>query len=177
VGVVPASAPTVPDDPAPAWQRFERALRGVAVVVVAGIVAAALLGWFGLRLGTATAGDGNLEVAVRYAEISRPGLATPFTVKITTRDGTALPDEVEVAIPTDYLAMFDENGLDPEPTTSDADADTTFMTFEPTRGQSVLAIDFDARLEPDVHRGKSASVTVRAGGDRTTVDFRTRVAP
>jgi hypothetical protein len=174
---VPERTSTVPRDPTPGWRTFERALRLVAVVLVVGIVAAAMLGWLGVRLGTVAASDGNLEVSVRYAEITRPGMATPFTVEAATRDGTPLPDRVRVSLPSAYLALFDENGLDPEPVESDADARTTFMTFEPTRGHSTLSIDFDARLQPDVHRGKTARVTVRAGDDRSTVTIRTRVMP
>jgi hypothetical protein len=177
VVVVPESTTTIPDDPTPGWQRFERGLRLVAIVFVVVVVVGAVLGFAGLRLGTVAAQDGNLDVSIRYAEISRAGLATPFTVDIATRDGSPLPDRVQVAVTSDYLAMFDENGLDPEPVTTDADADTTFMTFEPTRGHSSLSIDFDARLQTDIHRGRDASVTVRAGNDRTTIEFRTRVAP
>jgi hypothetical protein len=174
---VPERTSTIPSDPAPAWRNFERALRVVAVLVVGGIVLAALLGWVGVRLGTVAASDGNLDVSVRYAELTRPGMATPFTIEVATRDGSPLPGRVHVALPSGYLALFDENGLDPEPVESDADAHTTFLTFEPTRGHSTISIDFDARLQPDVHRGKAARVTVRAGEDRSTVTFRTRVLP
>jgi hypothetical protein len=174
---VPASTATIPADPAPNWQRFERGLRWFAIAVVVLIVAAAMLGFFGLRLGNVAARDGNLEVDVRYARVTRAGLPTPFTIDVATRDGTALPDRVEVALSSDYFALFDENGLDPEPVESDADAESTYFTFEPTGGHSTLAIDFDARAQTDVHRGKRAQVTVRAGDDEATVDFRTRVAP
>jgi hypothetical protein len=174
---VPASTSTIPPDQAPRWQRFERVLRWFAVTVVVAIVAAAMLGFAGLRLGDVAAQEGNLDVGIRYAKVSRPGIATPFTIDVATRDGRPLPARVGVAINSDYLTMFDENGLDPEPVTTDADSRRTYLTFEPTRGHSSLAIDFDARLQPDIHRGKDGTVTVRAGGDRVALRFRTRVAP
>ena len=141
------------------------------------IVAAAMLGFLGLRLGNVAARSGNLEVDVRYATITRAGLPTPFTIEVSTRDGSPLPDRVEVALSSDYFALFDENGLDPEPVESDADGENTYLTFEPTGGHSTLAIDFDARAQTDVHWGTDAQVTIGAGGDEATVDFRTRVAP
>ena len=77
------------------------------------------------------------------------GLATPFVIDIRSTDGP-LPAEVTVEMPRGYLAMFDENGLDPPPDSVTSDGDTEIWTFAPG-DVSVLSIDFDARLQPNMH--------------------------
>ena len=61
--------------PSVGWDRFERSLRFIAVVVVFGVVVFALLGFAGLTTATAQNENGDLRVEVGYAEVSRPGLA------------------------------------------------------------------------------------------------------
>lgn len=167
---------TIPTGPSTGWDLFERMLRIVAVCTVFGVVIAALFGLFGLTTGSNAEASDSLEVRVEYAEVSRPGIATPLVIEIASQDGATLPAEVTVEIPRHYLDMFDENGLDPAPDSVSSDGVTEIWTFEPG-DVSVLSIDFDARLQPNSHFGRDGFVIVRGDGEEVRVDFHTRVLP
>jgi hypothetical protein len=166
---------TSPLNPSPRWDAFERALRWVSVVVVFGVVAFALFGFAGLATGSATTDGEEFSVRVEYATVSWPGLATPFVVEIESTSAT-LPAELTVELPRNYLAMFDENGLDPAPDSITSDGQTEVWTFRPGP-VATLSIDFDARLQPNVHYSRDGWVIVQGGDSEVRVDFRTRVIP
>jgi hypothetical protein len=166
---------THPLNPSARWDLFERLLRSVSFIVVFGVVVLALLGFAGLATGSATTAGDEFSVQVDYATVSRPGLATPFVIEIESPSGI-LPDELTVELPRDYLAMFDENGLDPAPDSITSDGETEIWTFRPG-DVSTLSIDFDARLQPNMHYSRDAWVIVQGGGSAVRVDFRTRVMP
>ena len=167
---------TVPTGPSAGWDRFERVLRAVAVFIVFGVVIAALFGVAGIETGTNAVASDSMTVRVEYAEVSRPGIATPLIIDIESADGADLPAEVTVEIPRNYLAMFDENGLDPAPDSVTSDGVTEIWTYRPG-DVSILSIDFDARLQPNSHFGRDGWVIVRADDDEVRVDFHTRVMP
>lgn len=167
---------TIPVGPSAAWDRFERVLRVISVCIVFGVVIAALLGLAGVDTGTNAEASDSLSVRVEYAEVSRPGIATPLIIDIASRDGADLPAELTVEIPRNYLAMFDENGLDPAPDSVTSDGVTEIWTYRPG-DVSILSIDYDARLQPNTHFGRDGWVIVRADGDEVRVDFHTRVMP
>jgi hypothetical protein len=171
----PVESSTHPRVPTRGWDSFERILRVVSVVVIFGIVIAALFGFAGLTTGTAANSSGPLSVDVEYATVSRPGLATPLVIDIRSTEG-ALPPEVTLEIPRAYLSMFDENGLDPAPDSVTSDGETEIWTFAPG-DVDTLSIDFDARLQPNMHYDRAGWVVVRAGDDEVRVDFTTRVMP
>lgn len=171
----PAEWPTHPGVPTRGWDSFERILRVVSVVVIFGIVIAALLGFAGLTTDTQDDSAGRLSVEVEYATVSRPGLATPLVIDIRSTEGL-LPPEVTLELPREYLSMFDENGLDPAPDSVTSDGDTEVWTFAPG-DVDTLSIDFDARLQPNIHYDRHGWVIVRAGDDEVRVDFTTRVMP
>ena len=171
---------TLPRNPTPGWDRFERGLRVVAVVVAAGFVVAALLGVAGLSTSSVEAQSGSLQLRVEHAEVSRAGIATPLVIDVSTTDGSMLPTEVEIEIPRRYLDMFDENGLDPPPDAVSSDGVTEIWTFE-TDDVSTLSIDYDARLQPNMHFGRDGWVEARDAADPDAdpvrVEFHTRVMP
>jgi hypothetical protein len=167
---------TIPTGPSTGWDLFERVLRIVAVCTVFGVVIAALFGLAGLTTAANAGSSDSLTVRVEYAEVSRPGIATPLVIEIASQDGATLPAELTVEIPRHYLDMFDENGLDPAPDSVTSDGVTEIWTFEPG-DVSVLSIDFDARLQPNSHFGRDGWVIVRGDGDEVRVDFHTRVLP
>jgi hypothetical protein len=168
---------TTPTDLPPGWDRFERALRALSFLMIFGVVIAAMFGVAGLRTGEQTAANGDLRATVLHAQVTRPGISTPFRLRIETLSGVALPDELLVGVPVAYLAMFDENGLDPEPDAISSDGTTETWTFHPD-GQPVLVIDFDARLQPNIHSGRDAAVTIDSGDSAPLrIAFHTRVFP
>jgi hypothetical protein len=119
---------------------------------------------------------GGVELDVRYGTVSRPALATPFDIVITRRGGFDAP--IDVAVSSAYLAMWDENGLDPGPTSETTDGENVIWTFEPPPGD-VLAISFDARIEPAAQEGERGRVAVLAGdgSEMVAVTFETVLRP
>lgn len=168
---------TIPADDSGA-NGLETVLRTVSLVFVSAVVLAGLIGLFGVRTETAQNSGNGLTVSVEHASITRAGLATPFSVAIATEDGAPLPEQITTRIDSDYLGMFDENGLDPEPAASYQDGQWTWWTFDVPEGRDELEVSFDVRLEPAVQRGRNGSATVEVDGDEmVSVEFATRVMP
>ena len=153
-------------------------MRALVYVVVFGVVGAALLGVAGLRTREVTATSDRFDVNVTYAQTTRPGISTPFTIEVVAADGSTLPEQLEVRVSAAYLAMFDENGVDPEPASSTSDGTDETWRFELDPGATRFAVDLDARLQPNVHSGETGTVRVGAsGGTPVDVEFRTWVLP
>lgn len=173
----PPRRSTEPDESSRSWIRFDEGLRYIAYAVVFGAVIASLSGFAGLRTREVTATNDDLTLTVTYAQITRPGIATPFEIAIDREGSATLPDELSVEVPSEYMDMFDENGLDPEPETATSDGTTETWTFRPGEAPT-LVIDFDARLQPNIHSGRSATVSVSApGSESVEVRLRTWVLP
>ena len=148
----------------------------LAVILV--LVVAGVLGFLGIRNSSATASGNGLSLTVDHASITRPGLATPFALVIESTDGSPLPPLLTTRVDSAYLAMFDENGLDPDPVSSFQSKVWTWWEFEVPEGASLLEVSFDARLEPAVQTGRSATAAVEVdGSEATAVDFTTWVLP
>lgn len=154
------SWPTGPADPSPGWDRLESVLRGVAIAVVATVVVLAITGVTGVTTATATESSDQIEVAVRHASVTRPGLATPFSVTVEPADGEPLPTTLEIGVPTEFLAMFDENGLHPTPDSESSDGIYRTWTFEMPASTRRFTVEYDARLQPNTHRGGEAVAIV-----------------
>lgn len=166
---------TTPRQPTPGWSRFDRVLRLSSMIIVVGIVVAAMLGVAGLRTSSVAAANGTVTLKVTYAKVSRPGIPTPLRIEITATDLRPLPDELVVAVGNDYLSIFDQNGLDPEPDATHFDGDILEWTYS-TDAKTTLVIALDARLQPNIHRGRDASVTVSAPDmEPVSVRFHTTV--
>jgi hypothetical protein len=151
-------------------------LRAAGMVVVALIVGAAAAGLFDVRTRFVSAtSPGGLTVTVEYAAMSRGGLATPWEVTIERDGGFDAP--ITVATTSDYLAAFDENGLDPDPAAATSDATMTIWEFEPPDDGDTMVVTFDARLEPAVQWRRQGTTQVEAGDDTVAVSFTTWVMP
>lgn len=150
------------------WRRAATAL--LLVVVLAG--AAGLLG---VRTSTTSATAGGYTVSVEYAWIARAGLDVPWTVTVEHPGGFDGP--VTLAVTADYFAIYEEQGLDPEPASQTADADHVYWTFDPPPGD-VLTVDFDAYVQPSSQWGASGEVAVLDdGAPAVGVGFRTALVP
>ena len=167
---------TLPRNPPVNWQRFEKALRALAVLVAFGVVGYALFGCAGLTTATSSETSGALSATVTYASTTRPGLSTPFIIAVETVDGTPLPEVIDVEIPRHYLSIFDENDPDPAPDTVSSDGTTEVWTFG-LDGRTKVAIELDARLRANIHDSRDGWVEVSGGEDTVHVDFHTRVLP
>ena len=167
-----STAPDESNDPTAVDLAYRRIL-----VAFAGLtLAAGLLGVLGIRETEASVDSNGYELAIRYAAVTRPGLATPFDVTVT-RD-QPLPAQVGIAVSSSYLAAFDENGLDPAPSESFNDGEEQRWLFDVPEGERRLTVSFDARLEPAVQWTRNATVSLLVDEEEVTaVDLRTWVMP
>lgn len=157
---------------------WDRVLWYVSMAVVAVFVLGGATGLLGVRTATASETANGLTLEVEHAVVTRPGLATPLDLTVATTDGSPLPGEVTTRLASSYLAMFDENGLDPQPVSSFQSDRWTWWTFEVPDGEDVLEVSLDARLEPSVQWGESSNAAVEIDGEEVVgVQFTTRVAP
>lgn len=157
---------------------FDVGLRIFSIALMGAVVLAGLFGMFGVRSSTATASANGFSLEVTHASVTRPGLATPLTMKIATDGGSPLPETVTTRIASSYLAMFDEHGLDPQPISSFQSDGWTWWTFQVPSGASGLEVSLDARLEPSVQMGQASTAAVEIDDEQiVAVDFATRVMP
>jgi hypothetical protein len=175
---------SIPTDPQPTDIRRQvrsRLARRLFVAALGLFLLLGALGVYGVRTRTVSAAGGGYELSVRYASVSRPGLATPWSLEVRRPGG--FPDGVTVAVMSSYFDVFDENGLDPAPVEETSDGERTFWTFGPSTADTI-SVSFDARIEPGVQvtRAKGqAEVLVAAPGPTAatavSVEFGTWVMP
>lgn len=147
--------------------------RGTLAVLTA-FVLAALAQQLGVRTDTVRATSGSLEVQVRYADRARGALAAPFEIDVERAGGFDGPIEVRTA--QAYLAIFDDNGFEPEPSSVSTADGEVIWTFDPPPGNA-LSVVLDARIEPGVFGRERGTTTVVVGDDTVTLDYTTWVAP
>lgn len=156
--------------------RRGRAARRVVMALFAAFVALGLLGVLGVRSGTVRDSADGVELSVTYPRITRPGLASPFRMEI--RSEAPLPETVEVSVTQDYLAIYDENGLDPDPAEATSDGEMLTWSVNPTPGATRLVLVFDARIEPAVQWRRSGEVRVAGEAlPALRVEFTSTVLP
>lgn len=147
-----------------------------AVLVV--FLALGLAGVFGMRTRTTTTSGGGYDLRVTYAAASRAGLATMLEIQVAGADGAPLEAPVELAVSSHYLAMFDENGVVPAPSSETATPERVVWEFDPPTDGSPLTVDLDARLEPGVQWGRDGWVQVLDDGEPVAeATFHTWVVP
>lgn len=172
---VPSSSTIPADTPE---STAERVLHFAAFTFVGAVLVLAATSLLGVRTGTVAAEGDGFSIEVLRTQISRPGLATPFGVMISTIDGSDLPETITLRLDTSYLSIFDFNGLEPTPSASFSTDRWTWWSFDVPSGQSSLRIALDARLEPSVQWARSGSATLEIDGTGlVAVDFTTWVMP
>lgn len=153
-------------------------MRLVAMALIGAIALAGVLGFLGVRTSVASSTGSGVSLRVGHASIARPGLAVPFSITIASTNGASLASAVTTRVDSHYLEMFDENGLDPAPSFSFRTREWTWWTFEVPDGATELEVSFDARIEPAVQWGRSATAAVEIDGSEVaSVDFTTWVLP
>ena len=168
---------TAPDDPSPARSRRARWLRRVFSAALTLFLLGAALNVYGVRTADVRAAAGDYELSVHYAEVTRPGLATPWSVEVRRAGG--FDEEITLRTTGSYFDLFDENGLDPDPASATSDGEDITWQFDPPEGE-VLSISFDARIEPAVQLtwiDAETSVLGPDGEPEVTVRYRTLVLP
>jgi hypothetical protein len=167
--------PTTPEERDLGRARRARTVRRVFLTLLAAFIALGATGRFGVRSATVTARGGGYELTVTYGQVTRPGLPTPWSFVVRHPGGFDGP--VTVATDNEYLDMFDENGFDPQPSSSTATEKYLIWEFEPPPGDT-LSVSLDARLEPSVHWGRSGeTVVLEEGKPVVSARYHTRVMP
>ena len=159
-------------------QRRLYAVMTVLLCVIVGLAVTDGIGAtnvYGVRTSHRSADADGYSLEVHYASVVRPGLAAPFLVEVTSPGGFDGP--VTLGVDRSYLRMWDENGLSPAPTGEVIRGDWVDWTFDPPEGD-VLAVTFDARIEPGVQSSRDGAVQLVIGGRTVAeVTFTTRVMP
>jgi hypothetical protein len=167
--------PTAPAEPDLLRARRARRFRRLFMTLLCGVLAVGLSGYLGVRSRTTTASGGGYELTVTYGQISRPGLATPWSFEVHHPGGFDGP--ITVATKNSYLDMFDENGFDPQPSKSTATPDEVIWEFEPPEGDT-LAVSLDARIEPGAQWSRGGETSVLVEGEKVvTAKYKTWVMP
>jgi hypothetical protein len=172
------SLSTAPETSDPARLRRGRLGRRLFFVAVTLFLLLGILNVYGVRTRETSATASGYELTVTYASVTRPGLATPWSVEVRHPGGFD-SGLVTVAATSSYFDAFDENGLDPDPARSTSDGERTIWQFEPPTGDT-LTISFDARIEPGVQltRLKGEVEVLGPSGDAAvSADFSTYVMP
>lgn len=126
--------------------------------MLAAFVLAGATGLLGTRTGQTTVAGGGYEMTVTYPRISRPGHAVRIQVEVRKDGGF---DEAPLALryTTDYLEMFDENTVTPQPDGETAARGYSESEFTTPDGE-VFVMTIDTRVEPARQRGEDGQVSV-----------------
>jgi hypothetical protein len=167
--------PTAPQEPNLLQSRRARAGRRLFMTLLVAFLAYGMVGGLGVRTRTTRAQGGEYELTVTYGQVSRPGLATPWSFEVHHPGGFQEP--VTVSTTTKYLDMFDENGFDPEPSKATANPEVLIWEFEPPDGDT-LAVSLDGRIEPGAQWGREGETSVLVEGEPVvTARYKTWVMP
>lgn len=167
--------PTAPEEPDLLRSRRARAGRRLFLSLLVAFLAYGMAGGLGVRTRSTTVEGGGYRLTVSYGQVSRPGLATPWSIEIHRAGGFDGP--VTVSSTTHYLDLFDENGFDPEPSKATANPEEVIWEFEPPDGDT-LAISLDARIEPGAQWGRSGRTSVLVDGNPVvTARYKSWVMP
>lgn len=170
------SLSTIPAEIPPGRLRRARLARRAFLAAVVVVVVLGAAGVFGVRTGTAEATGGGFELELRYPSVARPGLAVPWSVTVRAPGGFDGP--VVLASRSDYLDMFDENSLDPDPESSTSDGERTIWEFAPPEDGDTLEVSLDTRMGPNIHWGRKGETALLVDGEPVvSVRYRTWVMP
>lgn len=142
----------------------------LVVLVIAGAASV-----FGVSESRVDASGAGYDLSVEYAEVSRPGLETPWMARIVNREGFDTP--ISLRITSEYWEQFDVNGISPEPDATRRDGRYLIMEFARPIG-SEFVMSLDARLSPATQRSQSAATALLVN-DRIVAEvfYKTKVMP
>jgi hypothetical protein len=172
-----ADGTTIPKNPG--WDRARRgrSLRRIFVVVLVVFVGLGVANVYGVRSATVSDESDGYTIVVRYARVTRPGLATPWSVEIGRAGGFDGP--ITLATTASFFDVFDENGLDPDPASATSDGERLIWEFDTPPSGTAMTVTFDARIEPAVQFKRVDAVTELIIDDEViaAVSYRMYVMP
>jgi hypothetical protein len=156
--------------------RQARGYRRIGIVVLALFITAGLFNVLGVRTGTVSMAADGYVLSVEYEQVTRPGLASGWTVVVRREGGFDGP--VTLVTDATYFDRFDFNQHYPEPASVVSRGEEVLYVFEGIEGE-VLRVAFDGRASPTfvfaLARG-STGLEVD-GREIARVDYTTVVMP
>lgn len=150
--------------------------RRAAVLALAALVVASLLGVLGVRTEESSAHGNGYDLTLRYPAVARAGLDVEWQATVGHEGG--LPKEIVLGVTADYFDLYEAQAFHPEPAESSRDEDTLYLTFTTQPDSELFVVVFDAYLQPAAQQGDTATVAVLEGETRmVSINYRTRLLP
>ena len=155
--------------------RRARNLRRAGIAALAALIGAGVLGAFDPGEAAVSEAGGGFELEAEFPDRARGGLDSPLTISVTRPGGFDGP--ITLAVSRDWLDLFDQSGIEPEPDASTADGGRVIWEFESPPGGE-LEVSVEMALRPAVRTGGSGRVAL-LDGDReiVAVEVKTSVVP
>jgi len=150
--------------------------RRAYLALLGGFLLLGLLNVFGSRTGTASAAANGYTLRVEYPATTRSSL--PVTWQLTLKHPGGFAGPVRIGMPIEYFNLFDFNNTYPLPTDTLNEGGLVIMVFPAPAGDT-LEVLLDARTQPGLRAGMSATTAVLDDGNRAlvSVHYTTRVVP
>lgn len=155
----------------------KRLARRVGIALLTVIVLLGASGLLGVFSRTVRAQAAGWTLVVEYPWIARAGLGVPWTVTVTAPP-TGFPDQVTVAVTSDWLDLFVSDGWSPQPTDETTDAEFDYLTLATPAAADTMTLGFGAYVRPSAQLGSGAEVRLIVdGAPLATVHYDTWLLP
>ena len=155
--------------------RRNRNARLVGMALIGLLLVLALLNVLGPRYETTSRTVAGATVSIQYPEVTRPGLASRWILRIDRPGG--FTGKIEVATTARWFQGFDYNNLVPEPVGEVNRGDAVVFTFDPPPGDT-FRVELDMASTPTWTFVRHATTTIEGGGlTPVSISYRTLFLP
>ena len=166
---------TMPERVSLARLKRSRAFRRAGLAAFAAIFVLGLSNALGVALARASAEGEGYALEVTYARVTRPGLETPWIVRVAHPEGFTGP--LELSTSAAYFEHLDVNAMHPEPQSANVRGELLLLEFAEPEGQ-VFTLRLDARTSPSYSGSVHAQTALELPSGRgPSVHYRTIVMP
>lgn len=175
--VRPEPDSTLEDVRDPAGHGYKVWVRRAIICVLVAVVLLGATGWLGVRSATVQDSGGGYTLDVEYPLVARAGLDVPWTVTITAPP-EGFPDEIVVAVTSEWFDLFETQGFSPEPSEETTDGQFDYMTLVTPEGSTTMTFSYDTYVQPAAQWGAAAEVRLVVDDEPVAaVDYRTWLLP
>jgi hypothetical protein len=136
---------------------------------------AAAVGVFGVRSAGVSTAAAGLRAEARFPRVSRPGEPANWSVQVDKQGG--FRGDLQVTTNDSYLALFDQNNVDPQPDETDIAGGRVTWTFHQPSGDT-FEVQLDGNIDSNAHAGRHRATTrVAVDGKSVTLHYSTWTAP